>query len=370
MYGSWLEISRSAIWHNLAQFQRLVGKKVEVMPIIKSNAYGHGLLGVANLLKGRVKWFGVVNLDEALLLRANGIKNRIFVLSYFNAAQIDLGIKKDISLPIYNYTDAAAVSRQAKKVGKIAKIHVKIDTGTSRLGILPQQVLSFFTQVNELPNLKIEGVWSHFAASEENFSYTNLQLSKFKKIIFELEKNGFNIPYKHFACSAATLTRKDSYFNLIRLGVSLYGLWPSKLAKNNSKLKLKAALTWKTKIIQIKNISSGTKIGYGCTYTAKRQMKVAVLPVGYWEGYDRRLSNLGEVLIFNQRCRVVGRICMNLMMVDVTDIKNIKLGDEVILLGGQGRGVISAEMLAEKIGTINYEVVTRINPFLKRIYLK
>lgn len=378
MYNSWLEISKSAILHNLSQFQKIVGKSVEIMPIVKSNAYGHGMIGVAKLVAPKVRWLGAVSLDEALELRKNKIKKRIFVLSYALEGAIsksrlqEEGIRQNIDLPVYDLEYAKVISKEAKKQkNKKARVHIKIDTGASRVGVLTKEAVKFIQQVNKLPNIKIEGVYSHFAASEENQSYTKKQLRSFNQVLAKLEKLGIKIPYKHFACSAATLVEPKAYFNLIRLGLSLYGLWPSKLAKKIALrkypwLKLKPALSWKTKIIQVKEIPAGTKVGYGCTYTAKKKIKLAVLPVGYWEGYDRHLSNRGEVIIKNKRCPVIGRVCMNLTMIDVSRVKNVKAGDEVVLLS---RGV-PAEELAEKIGTINYEVVTRINPILPRIYIK
>lgn len=382
MYNSWVEISKSAILHNLSQYQRIVGPKVAVMPIVKSNAYGHGMIAIAKLVSPKVKWLGVVNLGEALQLRQNKIKNRIFVLSYAQSRYLKEGIKQNIDLPVYDLGMAKLISKETKKQGnKETKVHIKIDTGTSRVGVLPKDAVAFIKEIRKLPNLKIEGIFSHFAASEENPKYTRWQLDNFNQVLADLEKEGINIPYKHFACSAATLVEPKSHFNLIRLGLGLYGLWPSELAKRIAIkkypwLKLKPALSWKTKVIQVKDISAGTKVGYGCTYTAKRKMKIAVLPVGYWEGYDRHLSNSGEVIIKNKKCPVIGRVCMNLTMVDVSSVKNAKAGDEVVLLGrpasakaSAGKGV-TAEELAKKIGTINYEIITRINPFLPRTFIK
>jgi len=377
MYQSWVEISKSAILHNLSQYQRIVGKSVDIIPIVKSNAYGHGMIEMAKLIAPKVKWLGVVSLGEALELRQNNIRKRIFVLSYtFGGANpeshlLEQGIKQNIDLPVYDLETAKRISNKAAKLKKIAKIHVKVDTGASRVGLLAKQANNFIKQVSRLPNLKIEGIYSHFAASEENQKYTQKQLANFNQVLAQLDKEGIKIPFKHFACSAATLVEPASHFNLIRLGLSLYGLWSSPLAKRIALrqypwLKLKSALTWKTRIIQVKDIPAGTKVGYGCTHTTKKKTKMAVLGVGYWEGYDRHLSNAGEVIIKNKKRPVIGRVCMNLTMVDVSQVKGVKAGDEVVLLG-QG---MTAEEMAEKIGTINYEVITRINSVLERRYLK
>jgi len=371
MYNSFVEISKSAILHNLSQYQRIVGKKVEVMPIVKSNAYGHGMVEAAKLVAPRVNWLGVASLGEALELRKNNIKKKIFVLSYAPQRQLEQGIRQNIDLPVYDLAYAKIISDVAGKLNKKAKVHIKIDTGATRVGVLAKQGIEFIKEVRQLPNLNIVGIYSHFAASEENQQYTRFQLNNFQKVLPQLEIEGIDIPYRHFACSAAALVEPAAHFNMIRLGLGLYGLWPSEQAKKIALkqypwLNLKPALTWKTKVIQVKDIPKGTKVGYGCTYTAKKKMKIAVLAVGYWEGYDRHLSNKGEVMIRNKKCPVIGRVCMNLTMVDVSKAKGVKAGDEVILLG---KGM-SAEDMAESIGTINYEVVTRINPILERRYLK
>ncbi len=371
MYNSWVEISRSAIIHNLGQYQRLVGSEVAVMPIVKSNAYGHGMVEIAKLVAPRVKWLGVVSLGEALALRRLGIKRRIFVLSYIPQSYLKEGIKQKIDLPIYDLESAKLINAVATKLKIRARVHIKVDTGATRVGILTPQVGGFVQQLATLSNLKIEGIYSHFAASEENQKYTEFQLKRFQQVLADLK---IKIPIRHFACSAASLVEPKTHFNLIRLGLGLYGLWPSELVrkliqKKHHWLELKPALTWKTRIIQVKDIPAKTKVGYGCSYTAKTKMRIAVIAVGYWEGYDRHLSNQGEVLIGGKRCPLVGRICMNISMIDVSKVGDVKIGQEVVLLGKQGREEITAEELAEKIGTINYEVVTRINPILERRYL-
>lgn len=371
MYSSWVEVSKSAILYNLNQYQKLVGSSVAVMPIVKSNAYGHGLMEVAKLVAPKVKWLGVVNLKEALALRHQGITKNIFVLSYINEKNLQEGIRKNIDLPVYDIQSAKRISREALKVKKLAKIHVKIDTGATRVGVSTKAALSFIKEVAKLPNIKIAGIYSHFAAAEDNQNYTNKQLEKFNQILKKIEVTGIKIPLKHFGCSAAVLTTPQSYFNLVRLGVSLYGLWPSVEAKKivhrrKKSFNLKPALTWKTKILQVKKIPAGTKVGYGCSYTAKKAITMAVIAAGYWEGYDRHLSNKGIVVVKGKRCPVIGRVCMNISMIDISGVNNVKAGDEVVLISPKN----SAEEMAKKIGTINYEVVTRINPLLERIYVK
>ncbi len=345
------------------------------MAVVKSNAYGHGMVEVARIAqKAGVKWLGTVNLDEALELRQAGIKTRILVFSYFHPDKLVEAVKKNITLTVYNYSAAREISLIAKKLHQTAKVHFKVDTGTSRLGARPEHALDLVKKINSLPNIQIEGIFSHLADSENpNQKFTNQQIDAFKKLITKLEEQGIYILIKHIACSAATLLNKRSYFNLVRIGISLYGLWSvekdgSHVRKLYKQFSLRPALSWYTTIIQVKELPVGTFIGYGCTYRTLKRTKLAIIPVGYWEGFDRRLSNCGEVLIQGQRCPVRGRICMNLTMVEVTHLKNVKAGELVTLIGQDGQEMISAEDIAEKIDTINYEVIARINPLLPRLF--
>lgn len=360
------------------------------MAVVKSNAYGHGLIECAKIFeKAGADWLGVVNLDEALALKKAGIKKTVMALSYFDTfstrsgrfprrpRQVDnltQAIKKGIRLPIYDLKTAKYLSRIALKAHKTAYLHVKIDTGTSRLGVLYGESVGFIKRLLKLPNLRLEGLFSHLADSENpDQTFTNKQIDIFEKVITKLEEQGVNIPLKHMACSAATILNKRSWFNMVRVGISLYGLYSVERNALTTHKKfpwfsLKPVLSWYTKVIQVKEIPAGTNIGYGLTYQAKNKIKIAVLPVGYWEGYDRKLSNQSVVLIHGQRAPVRGRVCMNMTIVDVTDIPNVRVGDRATLIGRDGKEEITADKLAEKIGTINYEVVTQINPLLKRFY--
>lgn len=368
MYASWVEISKSNLLHNLAQYKKLVGKTAEVMPIIKSNAYGHGMVEVAKIISPKTNWIGVASLGEALELRRAGIKKNIFVLAYSHQDLLKEGIKKGVALPVYDLKYAQELSKIARGLKKNVKVHVKIDTGTSRIGVMPKDAVKFIRQIISLPYIQLDGIWSHFAASEEDPKFTVEQLRIFRDVLKKLNDAGITAPYYHFACTAATISIPDSRYNLARLGIGLYGLWPSESTKKiaQKKISLKPVMTWKSRVIQVKELSKGTKVSYGCTYTAKKKMKMAVVAAGYWEGYDRKLSNSGEVLIGGERCPIIGRICMNIMMVDVSKVKSVKGGTEVVLLGRQKDEEVTAEEIADKVGTINYEVVTKVNPLLER----
>ncbi len=354
-------ISRSALLHNLRAYRRAIGD-TKVMSIVKSNAYGHGIAQVASVIEKETDWFGVASGNEALELRKAGIKKPILVLSFYSEDEISELIKTKVSLAVYDLKQAKLISAAAKKLKKIANVHLKADTGTSRLGIFPNEVAGFADKLLRWPNIKIEGAFSHFAASEENMEFTEKQNHLFNAVIEELEWRGLN-PIKHIACTAAGIVSPTSHHDMVRLGIGLYGLWPSPLAQKKAKFELKPVLSWQTHIIQVKQLSKGTFIGYDLTYQTKRATKLAVPPVGYYDGYDRKLSNTGEVLINGKKCKVLGRVCMNLLMADATDVKNVKAGDKVMLVCDE----IPVDELAKKIGTNDYEVVARINPLIPRI---
>lgn len=370
---TWVEIDRGALNHNLKEFRRVIGSKTKLMAVVKSNAYGHGFLAVSKFCDANknVDWLAVVNLDEALLLRKNKIKKPILILSFFELIKLKKQpaiFFKNVSFPVYDLKTARELNQLASQRGIRIKMHLKVDVGTSRIGFLAKDLLSFKTlkTLKSLKFLYLEGLFSHFAASEENQNYTKKQLKIFNLIIAELKKQGIDPPFKHIACTAASLTAPTSHFNAIRLGLGLYGLWPSPQTKKRNGLTLKPALSWQTRLIQVKKIPAGAPIGYGCAYIAQRPTLLGIIPVGYWDGLDRKLSNCGQVMVKGKKCAILGRICMNLTMIDLTNLKT-KTGDKVTLLGKSKKLAITAEDLAQKINTINYEVVTRINPLLPRM---
>lgn len=376
---NWVEIDSKALKHNVMQFRSLIGKDKILCGVVKSNAYGHGILEVSKqILKFGVDWLGVNSLEESLLLRKNGIKAPILILGYTPLFQLKEVIDHDLRIVVYNTETVKELGKISQRENKEVYLHVKLETGTHRQGVSPDKILEFVREIKKFPFLKLEGISTHFANIEDttDHSYAESQLTIFKKTVEMLEKNGVIIPIKHTACTAATILFPETYFNTVRVGIGLYGLWPSRetllssMINGNPPVELKPVLTWKTKIAQIKEVKKGSFIGYGCTYKTNRDSKIAVLPVGYNEGYDRRLSNIAHVLIKGQRAPVRGRVAMNMIMVDVTDIKGVKLEDEVILIGSQGKERITAEYLASLCGTINYEIITRINPLIPRKILK
>jgi alanine racemase len=372
---TWIEINRNNLLHNLEQFRKLIGEKTKIMGVVKANAYGHGLTEVAQAILDKVDWFGVDSLAEALKLRQVAIKKPILILGYVELKDLREAVKNNISLTVYN-------KETIEKLGKIPiqnpnfnpKVHIKIETGTSRQGVGENEILDFVKFIKNYPSIEIEGLSTHYANIEDttDSSFAMEQLAIFSRVAEILKKEGVAAPLRHTACSAATILFPETRFDMVRLGISMYGLWSSKetkaVAKNkNIDLDLKPVLTWKTIVAQVKTVKSGTPIGYGLTERVSRDSRIAVLPIGYFDGYDRKLSSVGNVLIHGKRCKILGRVCMNIIIVDVTDLEKIELENEVVLLGRQGREEVSAEDLAQKIGTINYEVVTRINSLIPRI---
>ncbi len=371
---TWVEINKENLFHNLSQFKKLVGEKVKIMSVVKANAYGHGLTEVAGVISDKVDWFGIDSLSEALKLREIGIKKPILVLGYTELKDLKEAVKNNISLTVYN-------KETIEKIGKIPihnpnlnpKIHIKIETGTARQGVPENKILEFINFIKKYPSIEIQGLSTHYANIEDttDSSFAMEQLATFSRVSEILKKEGLT-PLRHTACSAATILFPETRFEMIRLGISMYGLWSSKetkaVAKNkNLELDLKPVLTWKTVVAQIKKLPVGTPVGYGLSERVSRDSKIAILPIGYFDGYDRKLSSVGNVLIHGKHCKILGRVCMDMIIVDVTDLPKIELEDEAVLLGRQGKKEISAEDLAQKIGTINYEVVTRINPLIPRI---
>ncbi len=375
MHKTWIEINKKALQNNIQEFQKLIGNKVKLMAAVKANAYGHGLVEVAKIaMSSGVLWLGVDSIDEAVELRKAGIDTSILILGYTLLLRLEDVVKYDLRQVVYNKETIEKFGSLAPK-NKI-KIHLKVETGTSRQGLEKEELLEIAKLIKKYPQIEIEGIYTHYANIEDttDHSYAQQQLQRFKEAVDLLEKNNIKIPIKHTACSAAVILFPETYFDMVRVGISMYGLWPSKetfvsAQEKDRKIKLEPALIWKTKVAQIKKIKAGTPISYGLTERASQDSKIAVLPVGYWDGYDRKLSGVANVLIKGKRCKVLGRVCMNMTMVDVSHISNVKLEDEVVLLGKQGSEEITVDELVQKIGTINYEVVTRINPLIPRIVL-
>ncbi len=390
---TWVEVDLGKIRRNFRVLSRLA-EPAQPAAVIKSEAYGHGLLEVARATYDEGAWgFCVVYAEEGYRLRQEGFTCPILLVGPLLEFEMEQAVLDRLQLAVYSVEQARQLSRVCQKLGREATIHLKIDTGLARLSAFAEDAAEFVETVRSLPGLKIVGVYSHFADAEGlDQSYTLLQYRRFHQFLKHLERSGVDPGLRHISASAAAMLLKEARLDLVRLGISLYGLWPAEetrllllsrgrdlLDTANQQLVsgspfdledlLEPALAFKTVCIQVKSVPTGCKVGYGCTYETQRPTKIAVLPVGYAEGYDRHLSNCGEVLIRGRRARVLGRICMNLTVVDVTDIEGAQAGDEVVLIGRQCQQEIRAEELAAKVGTIHYEIVTRIPTTVPRLYL-
>lgn len=371
---NWVELDAAALRWNIGQFQKRLAPDSRLAPVVKANAYGHGMLHVARVAQqAGVEWLCVNSAEEALELRQAGHRARLLVLGYIPLGQLEVVVDCELRPVIYNLETARRLAELAEQRGRRVPVHLKVETGTHRQGILEQDLPAFVELLRSSPGLLLEGVTTHFANIEDttDHDFADSQLERFAHIAERLSAG--NSPLlRHAASSAAALLFTRTHLDLARIGISLYGLWPSRetyvscLERGKPALDLRPALAWKTRVAQIKSVPEGSFVGYGCTYRTTRPSRIAVLPVGYHEGYDRGLSGVAHVLIHGRRAPVRGRICMNMCMVDVTDIPGVELEDEVVLLGRQGAERVSAEQLAAWCGTISYEIVSRIHPGLPR----
>jgi len=374
----WVEVDSEALRHNLYEFRRLIGKKRLLLATVKANAYGHGLEEVSSVvLQSGADWLGVHSLEEGIRLRHAGMNCPILVLGYVVLEALENAVKHNLRLTVYRMETVHRLARLQPLQGKKIPLHVKVETGTHRQGIRMEDVPHFIKNIKAYPTLGVEGISSHFANIEDttDHSYARHQLENFLELCKQLEEEGIEIPIKHIACTAAVILFPETFFDMVRVGIGMYGLWPSKetyvscLLQNREPVSLKPVLSWKTRIAQLKSIPKGAYIGYGCTYRTTRETLLAVIPVGYYDGYSRAFSNISHVLIKGQRAPVRGRIAMDFTMVDVTDISGVKEEDEVVLIGKCEDEKITADALASFVGTINYEIVTGINPLIPRVIL-
>ena len=365
----WIEISKTAVRHNHQEIRKLIGKNIIMAPCIKANAYGHGMIGIAKtLIENGVKWLSVNSIEEAEILRANKIKTEILIIGYVQLSQLKSVIKTDAHIFVYNKETVDELDKLAKN--KKVKVHIKVDTGMSRQGVLFSQFEKFYQYIAKKKNILIEGVATHYATADElDDKIFKKQKTRFEQIYKKYKKE---IKYWHAANSAATLLGKNNNFNMVRPGIAIYGCYPSVAVKKvceKNNIMLKPVLSLKTKVTKIKTIGNGEVVSYGATWKAKQKTKIAVLPIGYYDGLFRQISNKAEVLIKGQRAKILGRICMDIMVVDTNRIKNVNLEDEVVIIGRQGKEEITLEELADKANTINYEITTQLRESLPRIFV-
>jgi alanine racemase len=363
-FRTFAEISLDAIEENLAQLKTKLKKNVLTLAIVKADAYGHGAVGVSKAIQDKVDYFGIAELMEAVELREAGVHKPILVLSYTSPYLYEMLINYELTQTIFNYDDAVELSKEAVRLNKIARVHIAVDTGMSRIGFFcNSESVEIVKRINDLPNLYIEGVFSHYACADcEDRSTTEKQLQNFKDFIKALEVRGMVIPIKHMSNSAGLLTC-DEQFNMVRMGIVLYGLYPDECV-NDGTVDLKPAMEIISHVVHVKEVPAGSGVSYGHTYFTDKPTRIATVCIGYADGYSRTLSNKGRVLINGESAPVIGRVCMDQLMVDVTELSRVTVGDAVTILGSDGEDSITAEEIAELTNTINYEVVCQ---FQKRV---
>ncbi len=366
---TWVEFDADAIAHNTRRLRQIIGSRVALMAVVKADGYGHGAVAVARAaLANGAAQLAVANVDEATILREAGIREPILVLGYVDPSAVAHCIAHDLTITLYDSDLAREMDRRASGAGGRLRAHVKFDTGMGRLGLLPDAARQF--DIGAFPSLAIAGAYTHFSAADEDPSYTAEQLARFKALVAETRfmasahaRSGLR-PLLHCANSAATLSMPDAHLNLVRVGLALYGLSPS--AAVPLPADFRPALAWKTVVASLKTLPPGHAVGYGNSYITQGEECIAVLPVGYADGFRRAPTHYGEVLVRGQRAPIVGRVSMEKTMIRVDHIPGVRIGDEVVLLGAQGAERISAEDIARRLGTINYEVVCSLLPRVMR----
>lgn len=365
-----LEVDLDNIAYNIRQIRQRITSVSKMMAVVKADGYNHGIIEVAEIaIKNAVDWLGVAELKEAVILREAGIQLPILVLGMCSPTQAGQVVRYGLSQTVCDHQLVKALSAEAQSLGQVARVHVKVDTGMGRLGLLPREAVSFVEEIVDCQSIAVEGIFTHFStAHEKDKSHTKLQVKRFTEVITALEKKGIDIPIKHAANSAAVLDIPSAYFDLVRIGIMLYGLYPSSQVSRS--IHLRPALSFRTQVVYLKTVPVGFGIGYGRTFVTRRKTRIATLPVGYAHGYNRALSGKGEVLIEGKRAPVLGTVCMNMTLVDVSHIPGVKVGDEAVLFGKQEGAEITVDELALKIGTISHEILCNVNREVPRIYIK
>ncbi len=375
--NTWIEISEDAFSSNLDFFRKLIPEETELAVVVKANAYGHGLKEIAELAaKNGIQSYCVHTLEEALFLRKRLQTQDVLIMGPVPIERLGEVVKNSFRMVVYDQDILDGLNRIGVDLDQSVHIHLKLETGTYRQGINPEDVELFLEKLKRTPQIILEGVYTHFANIEDttDHNYALSQLKRFTNITTRIQQDYPNIK-KHTACSAAALLFSETHFDMVRLGISMYGLWPSRETlvsykinhSQNDKDVLQPILSWKARVGQVKNVPANQFIGYGCSFQTTRETQLAVLPIGYADGYSRGLSNQAFVLLHGHRAPVRGRVCMNLIMVDITDIPDVRPGDEVVLIGNQGKESIPVDLLASLAGTINYEFITRLNGQIPRI---
>lgn len=365
---TYIEVDLDAIAHNVRLLKQHIGPNVILTAVVKANAYGHGAVEVARTaLQHGAERLAVARVNEGAQLRAAGITAPILVMGYTAPDDLDQAVEHDLILTVTEQIIAERLSARGAALGRSMKLHLKVDSGMGRFGLLPDEVVTFARYVTSLPALRIEGIFSHFAVADQaDKTYTRQQFQTFNDMIASLSADGIEIPICHIANSAATLDLPEMHLDAVRTGIAMYGLHPSNEVEPC--IPLRPALSLKSHVGRVRTLPAGSSISYGRTFITPHTMPVALIPVGYGDGYHRLLSNRGAVLINGKRAPIIGRVCMDQFVVDVSQNGQVNVNDEVVLIGRQGDDCISAEELATWAETINYEVTTSLLPRATRFY--
>ena len=365
------EIDLDAIYNNVINLKKIIKEDTRFMAVLKADGYGHGAVAVAKTIDKLVDYYGVAIVEEAVEFRKAGIDKPILILGVTNKDQYEQVVKHDVTQTIFTYESAKLLNEECKKQDKKAKVHIKIDTGMGRIGLKDdEKSIKVIKKIAKLSNLEIEGIFTHFAnADEKNKFRAHQQLFKFNTFLEHLNENGIDIPIKHMSNSAATIDIPESNMDMVRCGIATYGLYPSNEV-NKENVELIPAYSLRSRVTYVKEVPFGMGISYNSTYMTNKTTKVATIPVGYADGYARSLSSKGRVLINGKSAPIIGRVCMDQFMVDVTDIDNVKEGDIVTLVGRDGDEYISVEEIAALAGSFNYEFVCDIGKRVPRVYYR
>ena len=381
---TWAEIDLNAYAHNITELKRIAGKGTRLMAVVKADGYGHGAIEIAReALKNGSENLGVARINEAVQLREAGLDAPILIFGYTPPSLAQTLIKYDLTQTVYSIAAANSLSGLADRQGRKINVHIKVDSGMGRLGLMlntpaagslsnrpPLNPIHEVLSISRLPGLTVEGIFTHFATADSaDKSYANRQLEDFLDFVSRLHRAGLEPPIKHAANSGALIDMPDSHLDMVRPGIATYGLYPSDEV-NKSRVALKPVMTLKSRIIHLKKVPAGFNISYGITYQTKKPTTIATVPVGYADGFSRLLSNRGYMLVHGQKVPIVGRVCMDLTMLDVGSVPGVQIEDEVVVFGQDGNKAITADEVAAKLSTINYEIVSTITGRVVRVYLR
>jgi alanine racemase len=374
---AWVEVDLRAIEQNTCRLIEIVGREVELLAMVKANGYGHGAVEVSRAaLRGGATWLGVVSVGEGIELRRAGIDARILVLGTTPPDWAHAGVANDLTLTVFTMDTVRAIEDAARTLDRRARVHIKVDTGMARLGVSPEHALEFARAVRALDRIEIEGVFTHFAVADTpdahgitgwGIEYTQKQLALFRGILDAFERAGIPLRYRHCANSPTILKLPEANFNLVRTGILIYGLDPSDEVPCPPDFI--PALSFKTRVATVRQVPAGTYVSYGATFRTGRPSRLAVIMVGYADGFRRNPTNYGEVLVRGQRAKIAGRVAMDQAIIDITEMDGVQAGDEVVLIGKQGAVEIRAEHVAKNLGTNNYETIATISARLERRYI-